>query len=161
MEVEFSFDCENSEPAAIHPGLNTLLMSASVTPVPDIVALAATLTANGVVDVPGTDGANAFAVASVNVGVAGTITAMVDTGEADLPLHLFVCDTDAMAQCITPPATGVTVDIPAAGTPTFSVFVNGAGNVPFDPANHRVFVRFKDGGGVTRGSTSVAVKTIP
>ena len=39
------------------------------------------------------------------------------------------------------------------------IFVQGNGNVPFDPAANWVFVRFKDGGNVTRGSTSVAVRT--
>jgi len=44
-------------------------------------------------------------------------------------------------------------------TPTFGVFVTGNANVPFDPGNNRVFVRFKDAGRVTRGATSVAVRT--
>jgi hypothetical protein len=53
----------------------------------------------------------------------------------------------------------VTTTINANDTPTFAVFVQGSGNVPFDPAVNRVFVRFNDGGNVTRGSTSVAVRT--
>ena len=40
--MQFSFNCTNTNPAAINAGLNTLLFSASSTPVPDIVALAAT-----------------------------------------------------------------------------------------------------------------------
>ena len=38
-DVELSFDCVNSSPAPINLGLNTLLLSASSTAVPDIVAL--------------------------------------------------------------------------------------------------------------------------
>ena len=53
----------------------------------------------------------------------------------------------------------MTTTINANATPTFGIFVQGNGNVPFDPALNRIFVRFKDGGGVTRGSTSVAVRT--
>jgi hypothetical protein len=53
----------------------------------------------------------------------------------------------------------VTTAINANATPTFGIFVQGSGNVPFDPAANRIFVRFKDGGNVTRGSTSVAVRT--
>jgi hypothetical protein len=44
-------------------------------------------------------------------------------------------------------------------TPTFGIFVQGSGNVPFDPAANRISARFKDAGAVTRGSTSVAVRT--
>ena len=53
----------------------------------------------------------------------------------------------------------MTVQINTNATPTFAVFVAGHGVVPFNPATNRVFVRFKDPGGVIRGSTSVAVRT--
>ena len=55
--------------------------------------------------------------------------------------------------------TSVTTAINAGATPTFSIFVTGSGTVPFYLANNRIFVRFRDTGGVTRGSTSVAVRT--
>jgi hypothetical protein len=53
----------------------------------------------------------------------------------------------------------VTTQIDAGETPTFGIFVQGTGAIPSDPAANRIFVRFKDAGGVTRGSTSVAVRT--
>ena len=73
-----------------------------------------------------------------------------------------VADTLAeVAACINPatPAATATLTIAANATPTFSIFVTGSGAVANDPAANRIFVRFKDGGGVTRGSTSVAVRT--
>ena len=159
-DVELSFDCTNSEPAPTTLGLNTLLLSASSTPVADIVALAATPTGDGIVDLPGSLGANAFAVATVNVGASGSITATADTGGATLPLSLLVCESNpATGECLSPPASSFTTTINAGATPTFSVFVTGSGAVAFDPANNRIFVRFEDGSGVTRGSTSVAVRT--
>jgi hypothetical protein len=51
----------------------------------------------------------------------------------------------------------VTTD--ANSTPTFSVFASASGAIPFAPGATRIFVRFEDGNGVTRGSTSVAVRT--
>ena len=159
-EVQFDFACANTDPAAINVGLNTLLLSASNTPVPDIVALAATLTNDGVVNIPGAIGTGVFAVATVNVGASGTITVSADTGSATLPVNISLCQTNpTTGQCISAIAPSVTTTINANATPTFGIFIQGNGSVPFDPAANRILVRFKDGGNVTRGSTSVAVRT--
>jgi hypothetical protein len=159
-EFRLFFLCSNRAAALVAPGLNTLLFSASATPVPDIVALAATLTNDGIVNVLGANGTGAFAVATVNVGAGGTITASADTGSAVLPVSINLCETNpATGQCISSIGPSVTTQINANATPTFGIFVQGNGDVPFDPAGNRIFVRFKDGGGVTRGSTSVAVRT--
>ena len=52
----------------------------------------------------------------------------------------------------------VTIPIAHTESPTFGVFVTSHGEVSFDSAVIRVFVRFTDAGGVG-GSTSGAVKT--
>jgi hypothetical protein len=159
-EVAFVYQAENATgPTPILPGVNTLLLSSSFSPIPDIVALAATLTNDGTVHIPGSSGANAFAVASVNVGAAANITVSADTGPVTLPLALFVCQTGASGQCLGSPQPSVTVQIGTNATPTFSIFANATGTIVFDPATNRIFVRFKDAGNVTRGSTSVAVTT--
>jgi hypothetical protein len=159
-EFRLYFLSSNRAAAIIAPGLNTLLFSASATPVPDIVALAATFNNDGIVNIPGTTGTGAFAVATVNVGASGSITASADTGAASLPVNIFLCQTNpASGQCISGIGPSVTTQIDANATPTFGIFVQGNDTVPFDPAANRIFVRFKDGSGVTRGSTSVAVRT--
>ena len=159
-DLQLSFACANTNPAPITVGLNTLLLSASTTPVPDIVALAATTTNDGIVNIPGTNGIGAFAVATVNVGASGSINASADTGSAALPVNISLCQTNpGSGQCISTIGSSVTTQINTGATPTFAIFVQGGGNVPFDPAANRIFVRFTDGGNVTRGSTSVAVRT--
>jgi hypothetical protein len=111
------------------------------------------------VNIPGATGTGAFAVATVNVGVSGSITGSADTGSATLPVNIFLCQTDpATGQCISAIGSSVTTQINANATPTFAIFAQGSGNLPFDPAANRIFVRFSSGG-VTRGSTSVAVRT--
>ena len=66
--VQINFDCDNTPPAPVYQGVNTLLLSAESSPVPDIIALVATLNNDGIVNVLGETGAGAFAVATVNVG---------------------------------------------------------------------------------------------
>jgi hypothetical protein len=157
-DVSLRFECDNGAPAPVISGLDTLLLSASATPVPDIVALSATINHDGIVDVVG--GAGVFSVATVNLGAGAAITASADTGGASLPIGLAICQTDpGSGACMSTPADSVTTQIDTGATPTFGVFVSGNGPVSFNPAVNRVVVRFKDGGGLTRGATSVAVRT--
>jgi len=160
-DVQLSFACANAPAAPIQSGLDTLLLSASSTPVPDIVALAATLDSDGIVNIPGATGTGVLAVATVNVGADGQITVTADTSAAKLPVSLSLCQTSPMTGvCLGTPAGSVTTSINTNTTPTFGIFVTGTGGVvPFDPANNRVFVRFSDSSGVVRGATSVAART--
>lgn len=159
-EVQLGFDCANTLPAPAVVGLNSVLLSASVTPAPDIVALAATIGNSGIVDIAGANGTGVFSVATVNVGAGGAITASADTGAVPLPVTLVLCQTDpATGTCISAISSSVTTTIGGGQTPTFAVFAQGHGTVAFSPGVNRVFVRFRDGDGTTRGSTSVAVRT--
>jgi hypothetical protein len=158
-DVRLSFDCDDTDPAAVIPGINTLLLSASGAAGPDIIALAATTSGDGVVSVPG-GGTGAFAVATVNAGAPGSLIVAADTAGTPLPVALTVCETDpSTAACRTPAAPGVAVEVAGNATLTFSVFVRASGPVPLDPAVNRVFLRFYDAAGGVRGATSVAVRT--
>jgi hypothetical protein len=162
ISIPATFTFQTTDPATnqVTNSPNTLLFSASATQVPDIVALAATLNNDGIVNIPGTNSTGVFAVATVNVGAGDTITVAADTGGAILPVSISICQTDPQTSvCLSPPATSVPTTILPNETPTFGVFVAGAGDVGFVPETNRIFVRFKDSGGVTRGSTSVAVRT--
>jgi hypothetical protein len=166
-DVQMSFDCTNTNPAPVFSGVNTLLLSASATPTPDIIGLVATLNNDGIVNVPNPAAAalaavqaGVFAVATVNVGTGAMITVSADTGATNLPVSISICQTTpTTGACQGSPTLSVTTLIGTNATATFGIFVTATANVPFDPAHNRIFVRFKDAGGVTRGSTSVAVRT--
>jgi streptogramin lyase len=154
------FACSGVDAAPSNTGLNTLLLSASATPVPDVVALAATAQNDGILHITGTTGSNAFAVATVNVGASASITATATTGAAALPLAISLCQTNPMSgQCISSIGSSVTTTINANATPTFAIFATASGQVPFVPQTNRIFVAFSDASGTVRGSTSVAVET--
>ena len=160
IAIPLEFGCDNVLPAQSIPGINTVDLIMDSESLPDIIALAATSTANGIIQVP-EGGSAAFAVATVNLGTDRTTIVSVDVNEAPLPIAVTLCQTDpATAQCLAPPAASVTLDFKAGATPTFSVFVQASGSVKLDPANSRVFVRFEDPYGLNRfASTSVAVVT--
>jgi PKD repeat protein len=160
-DVQLRFSCANANPATVLTGINTLLLSASNTPTADVIALAATASGNGIVDVPGSSGTGAFAVASANVGSAASITVSADTGAASVPVALTLCQTNpASGACLAPPAASLSTAIAAGATPTFAVFATARGTIPFNPAANRIFLRFRDNAsGQVVGATSVALRT--
>jgi len=158
--INLSFACLNAPAAPIVDGVNTIQLSASTTPVPDVISLTATVSGDGIVDIPGATGTGFFAVASANVGASGLITVSADTGSATLPVTFLICQTSpTTGACISAVGPTVTTQINANDTPTFTVFVTGSAAIPFDPANSRVFILFSDANGVVRGSSGAAVRT--
>ena len=124
VEVQLRFGCSNGNNAPVFNGINTLLLSASTTPVPDIVALIATVDNNGIVTIPTTTGTGFFTLASVNVGASDTLFVSVDTGGATLPITTAICETNpATSVCTNPTAPSsapVQLTIGPNATPTFA-----------------------------------------
>jgi hypothetical protein len=159
-DVALGFFCNSLLGPPIVPGVNTSLLSASATPVPDIVALAATASNDGILHLPGNSGANAFAVVVVNLGATAAITATANTGAVSLPLAVSICQTNpATGQCLGPAASSAAATIMANAMPTFATFAAAVDGVPFVPQTNRIFVEFSDANEIVRGSTSVAVET--
>lgn len=160
--------CENADLAPIE-GVNSVLASIGAAPVPDILSIGATPSADGVVRIPATGNRiNFLSAAAVNIGTGdgsagatdATVTASVDTGAASLPVTLEVCETAPTGGCITPRGeTEVTTVFAQNAAKFFAVFVraNGEETVPFNPANARVFLRFADASGAIRSVTSAAI----
>ena len=158
-DIEFNFTCDNDGPAPVVLGLNTLKFTADANPVPDIIALAATVGGSGITELPIDNGLGFFTVATNNIGASGTIDVIASVGpnsaNAD---QILVCETDAGGACINPPTTPqITLNINGGSTPTFGVFVSNGDEVGFDPGNNRIFLTFSQNGQV-RGSTSTAFR---
>jgi len=163
QEVALNFLCDNAAAAGSIVGVNTFTFSASNPPVPDVVALGATPSADGVVELPVSSNINVFSVASVNLGAGEELEITAELSDPSITALITLCETDPVTSlCINPtvPVPGpVTTQVNSDATPTFGIFVTSTGTVPFDPANNRIFVRFEDGTGAVRGATSVALRT--
>jgi sugar lactone lactonase YvrE len=158
--LDFSCSAGNVVNAApIIEGVNTISLSASGTPVADVIALAATPTHDGIVSLP-EGGTGAFAVASFNVGATQPLTVSVTSLQTTLPVTATICETNpSTAQCLTPPSPTVSFTAMSGAAPTFSIFLQSTGAIPFAPATARLFVSFLDASGNFHGSTSVAIET--
>ena len=85
-----------------------------------------TLSGDGIVNIPGANGTGLFVVATVNVGAGGQITASADTGSANLPVTLSICQTNpATSVCLAAAGSSMTTQVNGGETPTFAIFVKG------------------------------------
>ncbi len=154
------FLCDNTAPAAQTPGVNNFFVVADTSPVPDTIALMATVSGDGIVRIPGSGAIQLFAIGTSNVGATGSLVVSGDTGGVTLPLTLTVCETTGGSTCLAPPTPTVTVIYAAGTNRSFAFFAQASGSIPFDPAANRVFAQLTQAG-VLRGATSAAVCTTP
>lgn len=171
QEAIIDFVCDGEVRADYRPGLTTLLLSAGSN-TPDIIAIGATLSSDGVSRVPAAPGFNPFSVSAINIGAGdpapdanapfagsneATITVRPEFSGLDLPLTLDICETNSLGVCTSARGSSVTAQIgDEASFFTVRAIRQGAG-VPFYPDIARIEVVFEDAGGVERGRTSVAV----
>jgi len=159
QEIEFGYVCNTGNPADVLVTTNTVLFSASEQQPIDIVALAATINNDGIVNIPDSENFGIFSAANVNVGSAGNVTTAVAVlGE---PLdEVLICPTNFITgECIDTPSESTFEFQGENGTASFGIFVRNAGPVEFRPDLNRVVLVFTDDQGVVRGRTSVAVRS--
>lgn len=156
--VQFAFFCGNTGAAPVLEAINTLLLTSSSTPTPDVVAVGLTPSADGIANIPRDQQFGFLSVATTNVGSAANIIAQ-PRDIAGLDGTVLICETDPKtAECFATPAARVSAVHGVLDTRTYSVFLSSDTRVPLDPALRRIAVEFIDDAGVIRGRTGVAVQ---
>jgi len=159
-ELGIQARCDEGTSSNVTVGVNSFILSSAELVPADMLTIGLTTSGDGVISVPGASAASAAAIATSALGGNSTLTLSVDDGGKGLPLASFVCETNpSTSACLASPSATLTISSTTGETRTFTVFVNSTGDVPFDPANNRIFVRFKDANGVVRGATNFAVRT--
>lgn len=160
-EVFVVADCENSDPSLRGSGVNSAILSASAGNSPDIVSVSATISTPGIADLPSDGRRAAVALSAVNIGSAGTVTLRGDLGPAALPLEIEFCETDPVAgTCTGERANWLDVTFAQNEVKTFAMFIRAHGPIRFVPERFRAFAIFEESRDVSRGGTSVAVRTV-
>lgn len=161
LDLTLRYDCANGDAAPVIVGVNSLRLSFEPADQPDMIAIAITPDQNGILTLNGTNRPGAFAVAAANVGSAGTLTVRPRISGLDASgMTLTICETiPATGQCAAPRAASVQRLFGANETASFAVFAAASSPISFSPASRRIFVEVTDEGSISRGSTSVAVRT--
>ncbi len=161
--IAFSYAGLNTSPVPTLPGINTLSLAATDIPVADAVALAATLSNDGILHLGGVGTTQAFVVAMFNVGVGDTIQVTADPSPPGSPLEVLLCQTDpATGNCITTQLPSLSLLVGSGTASAFGVFVKAIGPIANDPAVNRLFITFRSTSiGIVVGQTSIGVTTDP
>jgi len=172
QNVQLRYRCLNSPDATRIQGVNTLLISASTSPLPDMITGVATAESNGIARLPGLSGTGFFAASTINIGAEAELRAVpvfdladlitqLEPGDGVSNATLRICETNPEnGECLSPPAAEISRRFPNQDIATYTVFVVGNGSdIPLDPARNRVFIAFVDEAGEVRGASSVAVTT--
>ncbi len=160
QELGIQARCDEGTGSSVVTGVNSFILSSGKLAPKEMLAIGLTTTGDGVVSIPGPSGSESAVVATTALGPGGILKLSADDGGKGLPLLLFVCETDPVTSlCKANPVSELTISSTTGETRTFGVFATATGDIPFDPANSRIFVRFKDSLGVVRGATNFAVRT--
>ncbi len=138
----------NAASPVIKASFNTFGTTWTATATPDPAISTATFSNDDVVHTGGPNGTGAFSLTTVNSVTSGDVTITLDTdwGYGGLPYWLWVCETNAQAQCMTPLSPSLSVHLDANAVHYFSVFTQGQGQaVTYDPYYYRVFFRIRQG----------------
>jgi hypothetical protein len=154
-----AFSCDGFADAPVFPGVNTLTLSASSVPVPDVIAITATQNADQIVDIAGLGRFAAYSAAAVNIGVSGNFAVRAEYTGSDGPLTTLICETNASTgACLVGPSASVQSAIAQNSTSTYAVFATRAGDLPFAPASNRIRLRFTDANSLIAGETGIAAR---
>ena len=128
----------------IYPGVNTLALTVSSAPAPDIIVIGQSLTSDGYVRLPSPGARRPAAISAVNIGATATVEVSANTGPYNLPVTLQVCETNASGVCTSPRAESLSVNFATNEVRTFNVYVQSTGErgVPDMPAIARTYFNF-------------------
>ena len=164
-----NFVCDNASVSVI-PGVNLVFLPIGSVAGPDILSIGATPSQDGIINVP-SGGVSFMTASAINIGAgdaAGSqdaaVSVSVDFGAVSQLLGLQMCETDAASQCLpgSPLGPGPVNAVIGNSASFFAIFVfdQASGGIPLNPADSRIFLRFKMASGTNLSVTSAAV-TVP
>jgi hypothetical protein len=157
-EIGLAFICDQGR-APVTAGANTVRLTATAAPGPDVIAIAATASGDGVLRADSPARRGAMAVAALNIGAPARLIVRPGTGVYQWPVELTVCETAADGRCLQPAAASMELDFNPGAARTFTVFARGDDRLgtPLLPDIARVFLNFETLDGIPAGATSAAL----